>query len=225
MSLAWKVTVTVVLFAICCGRGRRPHRQPPRHAAHRRLHLARRPGQPVNVTLQTVGTFGSGSHPTWVSYLVQSPQGQWVHTTVFQVPAAHPHQRHDLPVRLGQPAAQPAARPGHGHVRQRRHPQRQAVPGHQLQRRQRRGAHLLHPLARHQRAALRQQRRTPTSAARRPARTKLAAQGHQVLLHQPRARATTAGSASSPAGSASSSATAGPMSTLGYMGGFMKVVA
>ncbi len=44
------------------------------------------PGQPVNVTLQTVGTYGSGSHPTWVSYLVQSPDGQWVHTTIFQVP-------------------------------------------------------------------------------------------------------------------------------------------
>jgi hypothetical protein len=44
-------------------------------------------GQPVNVTLQTVGSYGSGNHPTWVSYLVRSPQGQWVHTTLFQVPA------------------------------------------------------------------------------------------------------------------------------------------
>ncbi|MGO8824593.1 MAG: hypothetical protein ACLQU9_05070 [Acidimicrobiales bacterium] len=44
-------------------------------------------GGPVNVTLQSVGTYGSGSHPTWVSYLVKNPQGQWVHTTVFQVPA------------------------------------------------------------------------------------------------------------------------------------------
>ena len=40
----------------------------------------------MNVTLQTVGTYGSGSHPTWVSYLVESPDGQWVHTTIFQVP-------------------------------------------------------------------------------------------------------------------------------------------
>ncbi len=45
------------------------------------------PGGPVNVTLQAVGSYGSGSHPTWVSYLVKSPQGQWVHTTIFQVPA------------------------------------------------------------------------------------------------------------------------------------------
>jgi hypothetical protein len=43
-------------------------------------------GQPVNITMQTVGSYGSGNHPTWVSYLMQSPQGQWEHTTVFQVP-------------------------------------------------------------------------------------------------------------------------------------------
>ncbi len=45
------------------------------------------PGQPVNVTLQAVGSYGSGNHPTWVSYLVQAPGGQWVHTTLFSVPA------------------------------------------------------------------------------------------------------------------------------------------
>jgi hypothetical protein len=45
-------------------------------------------GQPVNVTLQVVGSFGSGDHPTWVSYLVKSPQtNQYVHTTLFTVPA------------------------------------------------------------------------------------------------------------------------------------------
>ncbi len=43
-------------------------------------------GQSVNVTLQTVGAFGSGIHSTWVSYMMKSPQGQWVHTTMFQVP-------------------------------------------------------------------------------------------------------------------------------------------
>jgi hypothetical protein len=41
----------------------------------------------VNVTLETVGSFGSGSHPTWVSYLIENPQQQWVHSTIFQVPA------------------------------------------------------------------------------------------------------------------------------------------
>jgi hypothetical protein len=44
-------------------------------------------GQPVDITLQTVGTYGSGDHPTWVSYLTKSPAGQWVHTTLWQVPA------------------------------------------------------------------------------------------------------------------------------------------
>jgi hypothetical protein len=44
-------------------------------------------GQPVNLTLQTVGSYGSGPHPTWVSYLTKSPEGQWVHTTLWQLPA------------------------------------------------------------------------------------------------------------------------------------------
>jgi hypothetical protein len=45
------------------------------------------PGQPVNVTLQTVGAYGSGIHPTWVSYMIRTPDGRWEHTTMWQVPA------------------------------------------------------------------------------------------------------------------------------------------
>jgi hypothetical protein len=45
------------------------------------------PGQPVNVTLQTVGAIGYGIHPDWVSYLAESPSGQWVHTTLLKLPA------------------------------------------------------------------------------------------------------------------------------------------
>jgi hypothetical protein len=45
------------------------------------------PGRPVNLTIQTVGTIGFGVHPTWVSYLVKSPSGQWVNTTLWQLPA------------------------------------------------------------------------------------------------------------------------------------------
>lgn len=41
----------------------------------------------VNVTMQTVGAIGTGPHPEWVSYLVQRPDGSWVHTTVLKVPA------------------------------------------------------------------------------------------------------------------------------------------
>ena len=83
--MAWKVSVTVVLFAVCAAAaivlvvnllGTPPTVD----------FTAPSPGAPVNVTLQSVGAYGSGPHPTWVSYLVQSPDGQWVHTTVFQVP-------------------------------------------------------------------------------------------------------------------------------------------
>jgi hypothetical protein len=45
------------------------------------------PGRPVDVTLQTVGSYGLAPHPTWVSYLTRTPQGKWVHTTLWQVPA------------------------------------------------------------------------------------------------------------------------------------------
>ena len=41
----------------------------------------------VNVTAQTVGSIGTGNHPPWVSYLIQEPNGSWVHSTVLQVPA------------------------------------------------------------------------------------------------------------------------------------------
>jgi hypothetical protein len=41
----------------------------------------------VNATLETVGSYGLAPHPTWVSYLIKSPQGNWVHTTLWQVPA------------------------------------------------------------------------------------------------------------------------------------------
>jgi heme/copper-type cytochrome/quinol oxidase subunit 2 len=85
MSLAWKVAVTAVLFALCAVA-----------AVVLIVNLLGTPptvdfssegsGQSINVNLQTVGAFGSGNHPDWVSYLVRSPQGQWVHTTVFQVP-------------------------------------------------------------------------------------------------------------------------------------------
>jgi hypothetical protein len=41
----------------------------------------------VHVTMETVGAYGLAPHPTWVSYLTQNQQGQWVHTTIWQVPA------------------------------------------------------------------------------------------------------------------------------------------
>jgi hypothetical protein len=41
----------------------------------------------VNLTLQTVAAYGHSPHPDWVSYLVKNPEGKWVHSTVFRVPA------------------------------------------------------------------------------------------------------------------------------------------
>jgi hypothetical protein len=50
------------------------------------VNLTAAPG-PVNLTLQTVAAIGYGVHPTWVSYLVKDPSGNWVHSTIWQLPA------------------------------------------------------------------------------------------------------------------------------------------
>ena len=45
-------------------------------------------GAPVNVTMQSVGQIGSGAHPTWVSYLQKNPTtGHWIHDTSMTLPA------------------------------------------------------------------------------------------------------------------------------------------
>ncbi|MGC8499299.1 MAG: hypothetical protein ACP5OV_07390 [Acidimicrobiales bacterium] len=45
-------------------------------------------GQPVNLTVQTVGSIGYGPHPTWVSYLVKNPHtGSWIQDTTWELPA------------------------------------------------------------------------------------------------------------------------------------------
>jgi hypothetical protein len=41
----------------------------------------------TNITLQTVAAYGHAPHPDWVSYLVKNEQGQWVHSTIWKVPA------------------------------------------------------------------------------------------------------------------------------------------
>lgn len=43
-------------------------------------------GAPVNLTIMTVGSIGFGAHPTWVSYMVKAPDGQWEHSTVWDLP-------------------------------------------------------------------------------------------------------------------------------------------
>jgi hypothetical protein len=54
-------------------------------------------GAPVDLTVQTVGSIGTGygDNPTWVSYLVENAQGQWIHSTIWKVPA---HTRINLTV-------------------------------------------------------------------------------------------------------------------------------
>jgi len=44
-------------------------------------------GAPVNLSVQTVGSIGYGAHPTWVTYMVQAPNGQWLHDTTWKIPA------------------------------------------------------------------------------------------------------------------------------------------
>jgi hypothetical protein len=45
-------------------------------------------GQPVQLTVQTVGSIGFGAHTSWVSYLVKDPKtGTWVHDTSWKLPA------------------------------------------------------------------------------------------------------------------------------------------
>ncbi|MGH9065687.1 MAG: hypothetical protein ACRD0L_17295 [Acidimicrobiales bacterium] len=44
-------------------------------------------GTQAYLNIQTVGSIGTGPRPTWVSYLMQSPGGPWLHSTVVQVPA------------------------------------------------------------------------------------------------------------------------------------------
>ena len=54
------------------------------------------PGTAVHLVAQTDGAVGTGAHPTWVSYQVKTPHnGQWVHTTLWQLPA---HTRIDVTI-------------------------------------------------------------------------------------------------------------------------------
>jgi hypothetical protein len=41
----------------------------------------------AHLTLQTVAALGFGPHPDWVSYLAKNDQGTWEHTTILKVPA------------------------------------------------------------------------------------------------------------------------------------------
>ncbi len=51
------------------------------------LAAGHQPGRPVHLTVETVGSVGYGVHPQWVSYLVKAPNGQWVQSTLWNLPA------------------------------------------------------------------------------------------------------------------------------------------
>ena len=44
-------------------------------------------GRNVHLTIQTVPSFGHAPHVDWVTYMVRNPQGRWVHSTVWRLPA------------------------------------------------------------------------------------------------------------------------------------------
>lgn len=87
MTRSWRIAIAIGVFVIAAlgvmFAVRALAKEPPtvNYAAG---HHA---GQPVDVTLETVGAYGSAPHPTWVSYMTRTPEGQWVHTTLWQVPA------------------------------------------------------------------------------------------------------------------------------------------
>ena len=41
----------------------------------------------AQLTLQTVASYGRAPHPDWVSYLVRDSKGDWRHSTILKVPA------------------------------------------------------------------------------------------------------------------------------------------
>lgn len=90
MARSTKVALTAIVLGIATGLivfvGMAYVRTNPPTVDYATGHQA---GQPVNVTMQVVGSYGKGTHPTWVSYLIQDPKShQWVHTTLFDVPAS-----------------------------------------------------------------------------------------------------------------------------------------
>ncbi len=44
-------------------------------------------GTTARLTLQTVAAIGSNPHPSWVTYMVKNESGQWVHSTIYKLPA------------------------------------------------------------------------------------------------------------------------------------------
>ena len=90
MSIAGRLTTVVVAFLVAVGlvlAAVAAFLTPGTPGGVVNFTKAQAAGQPVNQTVQTVGSIGTGLHPTWVSYLVKNPQGKWVHETTWELPA------------------------------------------------------------------------------------------------------------------------------------------
>lgn len=89
MPVAARLGIVIVAFlGVCCLVGAWAIgylRTSPPTVAARVVHNSS--GTQAYLTLQTVGSIGTGPRPTWVSYLAKGASGKWVHTTIYQLPA------------------------------------------------------------------------------------------------------------------------------------------
>ena len=175
----------------------------------------------TNVTVQTVASYGHPPHPDWVSYLVKNEQGQWVHSTIWKVPAQLHRARDGAPVRRRQRPAQPVPRPAARG--RRRHDDGRTASRSRCSTRTSRRTRSRSPTW----ASACRSRASPTtprtSAPWRRARWPGAQHDHVRVPHRA-SRACTAGSASCPCAAGWLYGFGGPMQTVGWMDGFIKVV-
>ena len=237
MGKGARLGVALVLFALAAVGLRLRRERPARVALDDHLHLLGGSEPQVNVTMEVVGSYGLAPHPTWVSYLIQNPQTkQWVHTTIFQVP---PSTRVNMtiyqfdsgsPLR-NQQLGQVTGTIGNQAMLKCSDPTQAAPCGTTFKAiNANAGNGVGHtfsiptlgisvPLVRQQR-----QREPVRGRAVPPELDVLPAQHRHLLLHRARrARGATRGSASCPAALGWLFGNAGPMQTVGYMGGFMKI--
>jgi hypothetical protein len=96
LSLRYRIGLIALFFAVAAGLivyGSMAYlRQDPPNVDLTQGHAA---GQPVHLAVQTMGAWGHGQHPTWVTYMVRDRNGHWVHSTLWQLPA---HTRIDVTI-------------------------------------------------------------------------------------------------------------------------------
>ena len=91
MSLTGRLSTAIGLFVVAVALiawGLLAYLHPGTDGGYTNYTVGHTQGAPVDVTLQSVGSIGYGAHPTWVSYLQKNPTtGQWVHDTSMTLPA------------------------------------------------------------------------------------------------------------------------------------------